>query len=161
MRLFLLFGVNLSSVKRSVRIAQRRVSLVPRKGGGRPPKTDQTVQKPLEGYVKERPAAIVAERCRFLERTTGKILSTSTVKRLRFSRKTNSSCGGAGASRMAGDRLEGDTRPGDRYQASWCSWTKWGPTSPFTRFTPGHREAKGHTVPRHATAGPTLRFWRA
>jgi transposase len=35
-----LFGVSLSSVKRYVRIANRGSSLEPRKGGGRPPKTD-------------------------------------------------------------------------------------------------------------------------
>jgi transposase len=86
-----LFGVSLSSVKRYARIAQRGVSLAPRKGGGRPPKIDRTTQKLLEGDVEERPAATVAERCRFLERTTGKVLSASTVKRLLkrlgFSRK--------------------------------------------------------------------------
>jgi transposase len=86
-----LFGVSFSSVKRYARLAQRGVSLAPRKGGGRPPKTDQTTQKLLEEDVKERPAATVAERCRFLERTTGKVLSASTVKRLLkrlgFSRK--------------------------------------------------------------------------
>jgi transposase len=85
------FGVSLSSVKRYARIAQRGASLAPRKGGGRPPKTDQTTRKLLEGDVKERPAATVAQRCRFLERTTGKVLSASTVKRLLkrlgFSRK--------------------------------------------------------------------------
>src|SRR5215211_4763041 len=86
------FGVSLSSVKRYARIAQRGASLAPRKGGGRPPKTDQTTRKLLlEGDVKERPAASVAQRCRFLERTTGKVLSASTVKRLLkrlgFSRK--------------------------------------------------------------------------
>ncbi len=77
-----LFGVSLSSVKRYARIAQRGVSLAPRKGGGRPPKIDRTTQKLLEGDVEERPAATVAERCRFLKRTTGKVLSASTVKRL-------------------------------------------------------------------------------
>jgi transposase len=86
-----LFGVSLSSVKRYLRIAQRGVSLAPRKGGGRPPKIDQTAEKLLEEDVKERPAATVAERRRFLERTTGKVLSASTVKRLLkrlgFSRK--------------------------------------------------------------------------
>ena len=85
------FGVSLSSVKRYARIAQRGASLAPRKGGGRPPKTDQTTRKLLEGDVQERPAATVAERCRFLEPTTGKVLSASTVKRLLkrlgFSRK--------------------------------------------------------------------------
>jgi hypothetical protein len=58
---------------------------------GRPPKTDHTTHKLLEGDVQERPAATVAERCRFLEPTTGKVLSASTVKRLLkrlgFSRK--------------------------------------------------------------------------
>ncbi len=87
-----LFGVSLSSVKRYVKIANRGDSLRPRKGGGRPPKTDQTTKKLLEEDVKERPAATVSERCRFLELTSGKCLSDSTVrrllKRLGFSRKT-------------------------------------------------------------------------
>ena len=86
-----LFGVSLSSVKRYLRIVQRGKSLAPRKGGGRPPKIDQTAEKLLEEDVKERPAATVLERLRFLECTTGKILSASTVKRLLkrlgFSRK--------------------------------------------------------------------------
>ena len=88
-----LFGVNLSSVKRYLRIAQRGASLAPRKkGGGRPPKTDQSTEKLLrEDDVKERPAATVSERRQFLERITGKTLSDSTVKRLLkrlgFSRK--------------------------------------------------------------------------
>ena len=77
-----LFGVSLSSVKRYLRIAQRGVSLAPRKGGGRPPKTDQITEKLLEEDVKERPAATVSDRRRFLERTMGKALSDSTVKRL-------------------------------------------------------------------------------
>ena len=72
----------LSSVKRYLRIAQRGMSLAPRKGGGRPTKTDRTAQKLLEEDVKERPAATVPERRRFLEHTTGKALSDSTVKRL-------------------------------------------------------------------------------
>jgi transposase len=86
-----LFGVSLSSVKRYLRIAQRGVSLAPRKGGGRPPKTDQTAQKLLGEDVEERPAATVSERRRYLEHTTGKALSDSTLKRLLkrlgFSRK--------------------------------------------------------------------------
>ena len=75
-----LFGVSLSSVKRYLRIAQRGMSLAPRKGGRRPPKTDQTAEKLLEEDVKQRPAATVSERRRFLEHTTGKSLSDSTVK---------------------------------------------------------------------------------
>jgi transposase len=77
-----LFGVSLSSVKRYSRIAQRGVSLTPKKGGGRPPKTDQTTEKLLEEDIKERPAATASERRRFLEHATGKALSDSTVKRL-------------------------------------------------------------------------------
>src|SRR5215217_5227082 len=78
-----LFGVSLSSVKRYLRLAQRGMSLAPRKGGVvRPPKIDQTAEKLLEEDVKERPAATVSERRRFLEHTTGKALSASTVKRL-------------------------------------------------------------------------------
>jgi len=86
-----LFGVSLSSVKRYARIASRGESLKPRKGGGRPLKTDETTQKLLEEDVKERPAAAVSERSRFLEHTTGKVLSDSTVlrllKRMGFSQK--------------------------------------------------------------------------
>ena len=86
-----LFGVSLSSVKRYSRIAQRGVPLAPRKGGGRPPKIDQTAEKLLKEDLKERPAATVSERRRFLEHLTGKALSNSTIKRLLkrlgFSRK--------------------------------------------------------------------------
>jgi transposase len=74
--------VSLSSVKRYLRIAERGASLAPKKGGGRPPKTDQTTEKLLQEDVAERPAATVSERRRFLEGTTGKTLSDSTVKRL-------------------------------------------------------------------------------
>ncbi len=86
-----LFGVSLSSVKRYVRIARQGSSLVPRKGGGRPPKADETTRKLLEHDVHARPAVTIAERHRFLEHTTAKSLSISTVRRLLrrlgFSRK--------------------------------------------------------------------------
>jgi transposase len=86
-----LFGVSLSSVKRYMRIASRGEPLGPRKGGGRPPKTDEVTKKLLQEDVKERPAATVSERRSFLERTTSKVLSDSTVrrllKRMGFSRK--------------------------------------------------------------------------
>jgi hypothetical protein len=95
--------VSLCSVKRYFRIAQREASLAPRKGGGRPPKTDEAAHKLLEEDVQERPAGTVSERRRFLERTTGKALSDSAVKRLLkrlgFSQETD--CGGDGARRMA------------------------------------------------------------
>jgi transposase len=86
-----LFGVSLSSVKRYSRIAERGAPLAPRKGGGRPPKADETIRRLLEEDVKERPAATVAERRRFLQSVSGKSLSDSTVgrllKRLGFSQK--------------------------------------------------------------------------
>ena len=88
-----LFGVSLSSVKRYSRIADRGSSLRPRKGGGRPPKTDQTTKKLLEEDVEERPtAATVSDRRRLLQSVTGKkVLSDSTVgrllKRMGFSQK--------------------------------------------------------------------------
>ena len=83
------------------------MSLAPRKGGGRPTKADRTAHKLLlEEDVKDRPAATVPERRRFLEHTTGKALSNSTVKRLLkrlgFSQKTG--CGGDGARRMVKGR---------------------------------------------------------
>ena len=87
-----LFAVSLSSVKRYARIAERGASLAPRKSGGRPPKVDQTIERLLEAdNIRERPAATISERCRFLLGATGKSLSLSTVKRLLkrmgFSRK--------------------------------------------------------------------------
>jgi transposase len=56
-----LFGVSLSSVKRYAGIASRGEVLGPRKGGGRPPKTDEVTKKLLQEDVKERPAATVSE----------------------------------------------------------------------------------------------------
>ena len=93
-----LFSVSLSSVKRYAKIAERGESLEPRKGGGRPPKADETIQRLLEEDVHERPAATIADRSRFLQSMMGKSLSVSTLKRLlkrmSFSQKTD--CGGAG-----------------------------------------------------------------
>jgi transposase len=77
-----LFDVSLSSVKRYVRRASRGESLVPGKGGGRPPKVNQTTQKLLQEDVKKRSAVTVSERRRFLEQLTGKALSDSTIRRL-------------------------------------------------------------------------------
>ena len=86
-----LLGVSLSSVKRYTRIAHRGDSLKPNKGGGRPSKIDESAEKLLEEDVKERPAATVSDRRRFLEHLMGEPLSDSTVrlllKRPGFSRK--------------------------------------------------------------------------
>ena len=88
-----LFDVSLSSVKRYARITDRGASLEPRKGGGRPPKVDETIEKLLEVDVEKRPAATVPERRRFLEQLTGKSLGDSTIRRVLkrpgFSQKTD------------------------------------------------------------------------
>ena len=77
-----LFDVSLSSVKRYSRIAELGDSLQPRKSPGRPPKADEIVQSLLEEDVKERPAATIPQRRRFLEHITATTLSDSTVRRL-------------------------------------------------------------------------------
>jgi transposase len=86
-----LFGVSLSSVKRYARIAHRGDSLTPKKGSGRSPKANKNIEKLLEEDIKQRPAASVSERRRFLGHITGRNLSDSTVrrllKRMGFSRK--------------------------------------------------------------------------
>jgi transposase len=86
-----LFGISLSSVKRYTSLATRGEALAPRKGGGRPPKADETTRKLLEEDIRARPAASVADRRRFLESFAGKTMSESTLrrllKRMGFSRK--------------------------------------------------------------------------
>jgi transposase len=87
-----LFGISLSSVKRYSRLASQGESLTPRKGGGRPPKADETTRKLLEEDIRTRPAATVKERRHFLQTITGKrSLSEVTLrrllKRMGFSRK--------------------------------------------------------------------------
>jgi len=93
-----LSSISLSSVKRYARMANRGTSLAPRKGAGRPPKADESTRRLLKEDVKERPAATLSERRRFLQSAAGKSLSTSTVRRLLkkmgFSQKTD--CGGSG-----------------------------------------------------------------
>jgi transposase len=76
------FDVSLSSVKRYSRIASQGESLQPRKSPGRPRKVDEKAQALLEEDAKQRPAATVTERRRFLEHLTGRDLSDSTVRRL-------------------------------------------------------------------------------
>jgi transposase len=76
------FDVSLSSVKRYARIARRGESLTPKKSPGRPTKADEKARVLLEEDVKERPAATISQRRRFLEHLTGSTLSDSTVRRL-------------------------------------------------------------------------------
>lgn len=77
-----LFGVSPSSVKRYCRLAANEEPLAPRKGGGRPPKTNAAVARLLEEDVGRRPYAAVWERAAFLRAAGGAALSVSTVRRL-------------------------------------------------------------------------------
>src|ERR671932_386319 len=77
-----LFGVSTSSVKRYCRLAANEESLAPRKGGGRPPKTNAAVARLLEEDVSRRPYAAVWERAALLRAASGVAPSVSTVRRL-------------------------------------------------------------------------------
>ena len=77
-----LFGVSLSSVKRYCRLAAQQEPLAPRRGGGRPPKTNAAIASLLEEDVGKRPYAACWERVAFLRIVSGVSLSVSTVRRL-------------------------------------------------------------------------------
>jgi transposase len=77
-----LFDVSPSSVKRYSRTARGGGSLQPGKSPGRPHKVNESARALLEADVKERPAATISQRRRFLEHLTGTTLSDSTVRRL-------------------------------------------------------------------------------
>ena len=76
------FGVSLSSVKRYWRLAAREEPLAPRKGGGRPPKTNAATARLLEEDVARRPYVAARERAAFLRTASGVELSASTIRRL-------------------------------------------------------------------------------
>jgi transposase len=76
------FDVSLSSVKRYSRTARGGGSLEPRKSPGRPRKVNESAQTLLKEDGKERPAATIGQRRRFLEHVAGTQLSDSTVRRL-------------------------------------------------------------------------------
>jgi transposase len=77
-----LFDVSLSSVKRYARSARRGEPLTPKKSPGRPRLVDEKAQGLLKEDVKERPAATISQRRRFLEHITATDMSDSTVRRL-------------------------------------------------------------------------------
>ena len=77
-----LFDVSPSSVKRYCKLAANEEPLAPRKGGGRPPKSDAATARLLEEDVGRRPYAAVWERVEFLRAAGGVELSVSTVRRL-------------------------------------------------------------------------------
>ena len=86
-----LFGVSLSSVKRYAKMADEGSTLAPRKAPGKRLKIDEHGRRLLQADLKERPAATLPERCKFLERVLGLKVSESTIcrllKRLGWSRK--------------------------------------------------------------------------
>ncbi len=65
------FDVSLSSVKRYARTVRQGESLTPKKSPGRPRIVDEKAQVLLKEDVKERPAATIGQRRRFLEHITG------------------------------------------------------------------------------------------
>ncbi len=69
------FSVSLSSVKRYARTVRQGGSLTPKKSPGRTRIVDEKAQVLLKEDVKERPAATIIQRRRFLEHITGKDLS--------------------------------------------------------------------------------------
>jgi transposase len=77
-----LFDVSLSSVKRYARTVRQGDSLTPKKSPGRPRKVDKNAQALLEEDVRERPAATITQRRRFLEHISATTLSDATVRRL-------------------------------------------------------------------------------
>jgi transposase len=108
-----LFDVSLSSVKRYARSARRGEPLTPKKSPGRPRIVDEKARVLLEEDVKERPAATISQRRRFLEHIMDTTLSDSTVrrlmKRLGFSQK-NGQWGRSKTRRVAKMCLEGYAR---------------------------------------------------
>ena len=76
------FSVSLSSVKRYARSVRQGGSLTPKKSPGRPRIVDEKAQVLLKEDVKERPAATIGQRRRFLEHITATDMSDSTVRRL-------------------------------------------------------------------------------
>ncbi len=86
-----LFGVSLSSVKRYAKMAREGRTLTPRKAPGKRSKIDEQGRRLLQADLKERPAATLPERCKFLEKVLGVKVSVSTIcrllKRLGWSRK--------------------------------------------------------------------------
>jgi transposase len=66
-----LFEVILSSIKRYARTVRQGDSLTTKWGTGRPCKVDKNAQALLKEDVKERPAATISQRRRFLEHITG------------------------------------------------------------------------------------------
>jgi transposase len=76
------FGVGLSSVKRSAKVAREGGSLHPKRSPGRRPKADERARRLLKADLRQRPAAALSERCEYLRSVAGLGVSESTVSRL-------------------------------------------------------------------------------
>src|ERR671915_1294194 len=71
------FGVGVSTVKRYAATAREGRSLAPKRRPGSKPKLDERARNLLEADLEERPAAILPERRKFLERVAGVRVSDS------------------------------------------------------------------------------------
>ena len=76
------FGVGVSTVKRYAAAAREGRSLAPKRHPGSKPKLDEQARRLLEADVERRPAASLKERCRFVRRAVGVLVSESTLSRL-------------------------------------------------------------------------------
>src|SRR5215207_7724000 len=161
-----LFGVSLSSVKRYARIADRGASLAPRKGGGRPPKADRTTERLLEADIRERPAATISERYRFLLSATGQepqpFHREAALEENGLQPKKRTPPVGA-MERDEWLRVAWRVTVAREFATERLVFlrTRWAPTPLFTSFTPGHPAVRGHSALCRATAGPTLPCWQA
>src|SRR5215212_958637 len=72
------FGVGVSSVKRYAAAAHQGRSLAPKKHAGSKPKLDEAARKLLEADLRERPAATLPERRKFLRQAAVVEISDST-----------------------------------------------------------------------------------
>jgi transposase len=107
-----LFSISLSSLKRSVRLADQGEALSPRKGGGRPPQSRRSHEEASRRGHKEKACGYpLAERRRFLEGLAGKTMSETypeeDPKADGLQPKKRTTVGGAGTRRVLEGRLEG------------------------------------------------------
>src|SRR5215208_3499779 len=157
------FGVGLSSVKRYAKVARQGGSLRPKRSPGRHPKADERVRKLLEADLRERPAATLTQRRKYLRSVAGLGVSESTVSRLLrrmgWTRKKDrwEQANATSSSGLLGGRSSlGGSTPSD-----WYSWTRWARTPRWHLCMPGHRVARERAALYRATAGRTQRSWRA
>jgi transposase len=151
-----MIGVSLSSAKRYAKMAREGRTLTPRKAPGKRSKIDEHGGRLLQADLKERPAATLPERCKFLERILRVKVSESAIcrllKRLGWSRKKRS----VGAS-------ERDEWLRAAWQAMICTLDakrlvfvdECGTHTSLAPSTPGHLEVSGPTRRYRAPAART------